>query len=193
VYADFSAPGRIVEFTAWNARTWAAAQALPDYGASRGSEEKAMATAIAKREPRHVRSWDPFQSLRDEVETLWSHVMGDRGNGRLSSAPVPPLDMKETPETVEVRIDVPGFKPEEINVQINNNLLTISGERVEETKKETATYHRSERRIGEFSRTVTLPAPVDQEKVDAQCRDGVLTVIMQKAPEAKSRQIKIKS
>ncbi len=151
-----------------------------------------MTTAIAKREPRAVRSWEPFQSLRDEVETLWSQVMGDRGNNWLTAAPVPALDMKETPNAVEVRIDLPGFKPEDVNVQINNNLLTISGQRIEETKKETATYHRMERRVGEFSRSVTLPAPVDEEKVDAQCRDGVLTVVMQKTPDAKSHQIKVK-
>lgn len=151
-----------------------------------------MSTAISKREPRAVRSWDPFQSLRDEVETLWSHVMGDRGPGWLTPAATPPLDVKETPEAIEVRVDLPGFKPEDVHVQINNNVLTVSGQRVEEKKQETATYHRLERRIGEFSRSVTLPAPVDDQHVDAQCRDGVLTVVLPKTPEAKSRHIKVK-
>jgi HSP20 family protein len=151
-----------------------------------------MTTAIAKKEPRRMRAWDPFQSLRDEVETLWSYVTGERGNGWLPAAPAPPMDVKETPEAVEVRLDLPGFKSEDINVQLNNNVLTVSGQRVEEKKKETATYHRMERRVGEFSRSVTLPAQVDDEKVDAQCRDGVLTVVMQKTADAKSHQIKVK-
>lgn len=151
-----------------------------------------MSTAVAKREPRGMRNWDPFQSLRDEVETLWSYVAGDRGNAWLTSAATPPMDVKETPEGVEVRLDLPGFKKEDINVQLNNNVLTVSGQRVEEKKKETATYHRMERRVGEFSRSVTLPAQVDDENVDAQCRDGVLTIVMQKTPNAKSHQIKVK-
>ncbi|HMO86267.1 MAG TPA: Hsp20/alpha crystallin family protein [Lacipirellulaceae bacterium] len=151
-----------------------------------------MTTAIAKKEPRSMRAWDPFQSLRDEVETLWSYVTGERGNGWMTAAAAPPMDVKETPEAVEVRLDLPGFKPEDINVQLNNNVLTVRGQRVEEQKKETATYHRMERRVGEFSRSVTLPAQVDDEKVDAQCRDGVLTVVMQKTPDAKSHQIKVK-
>jgi HSP20 family protein len=150
-----------------------------------------MTTAIAKKEPRSVRAWDPFPSLRDEVETLWSYVTGERGTGLLTAATMPPMDVKETPEAVEVRFDLPGFKAEDVNVQLNNNVLTITGQRVEEKKKETATYHRMERRVGEFSRSVTLPAPVDDEKVDAQCRDGVLTVVMQKTPDAKSHQIKV--
>jgi HSP20 family protein len=138
-----------------------------------------------------MRAWDPFPSLRDEVETLWSYVTGERGTGLLTAATMPPMDVKETPEAVEVRFDLPGFKAEDVNVQLNNNVLTITGQRVEEKKKETATYHRMERRVGEFSRSVTLPAPVDDEKVDAQCRDGVLTVVMQKTPDAKSHQIKV--
>ena len=151
-----------------------------------------MTTAIAKREPRGMRSWDPLQSVREEIETLWSHVFGGRGDNGLTPNHIPPLDVTETAEAVQVRVDLPGFKADDVHFQINSNVITISGRRVEETKKETETCHRMERLIGEFSRSVTLPAPVDEDKVDAQCRDGVLTVVMPKTAEAKKRQIKVK-
>ncbi len=151
-----------------------------------------MTTAVAKREPRGMRGWDPFHSLRDEVEALWSHVVGNRANNGLTAMHIPPLDVKETQDAVEVRVDLPGFKADDVTVQIINNVLTISGQRVEESKKDTETYHRIERLVGEFSRSVALPAPVDEDKVDAQCRDGVLTVVMQKAADAKNHHIKVK-
>lgn len=139
-----------------------------------------------------MRAWDPFQSLRDEVESLWSYVSGERGNGWLTTAAAPAMDVKETPDAIEVRLDLPGFKAEDVNVQLNNNILTISGKRVEEKKSDTETYHRMERRVGEFSRSVTLPAQVDDNRVDAECREGVLTVKMPKTRESKQHQIKVK-
>lgn len=151
-----------------------------------------MATAIAKNGRREMRAWDPLQTVRDEVETLWSHVFGNRASNWIGAMQIPPLDLVEMADAVEVRMDLPGMKASDINVQINNNMLTISGQRVEETKKDTATYHRMERRVGEFSRSVTLPVPIDEDKVDAQCSDGILTVTMQKTADAKSHQIKVK-
>ena len=151
-----------------------------------------MTTAMVKNGRREVRAWDPLQAVRDEVETLWSHVFGDRASNWLGTMQIPPLDLVETAESIEVKVDLPGIKASDINVQINNNVLTISGQRIEESKKDTATCHRMERRIGEFSRSVTLPVPVDENKIDAQCRDGILTVSMQKAADAKSHQIKVK-
>lgn len=152
-----------------------------------------MTTAVAKREPRSVRTWEPFQQVRDEVETLWNQLTGERVGGWLGQLHVPPIDLSETPTTVEVRIDLPGFKADEINVQLSNNVLTVSGERQEERKEAGETFHRIERRTGSFSRTVALPARVAEEKVDAQYRDGVLTVSMPKTDEAKGRKIKVKA
>ena len=90
-------------------------------------------------------------------------------------------------------MDVPGLKPEEIEIQLNNGILTVSGERREEKEEKGKTFHRIERRHGSFSRSVTLPAAVAEDKVDAQCHDGVLTITLQKTEEAKSRKIKVKS
>ena len=152
-----------------------------------------MTTAVAKREPRAVRTWEPFQQVRDEVETLWNQFTGERAGGWLAQFHMPPLDLSETPTSVEVRIDLPGFKADEINVQLSNNVLTVSGERQEERKEQSETFHRIERRTGSFSRTVTLPARVAEDKVDAWDRDGVLTVSMSKTDDAKGRKIKVKA
>lgn len=152
-----------------------------------------MTTTIAKREPRALRTGEPWQTMRDEFEGLWNQLVGDQGNGWLVPPAAPPLDLLETAAAIEVRMDLPGFKADEINVQISNNVLTVSGKRQEERKEEGETFHRVERRTGSFSRSVALPARVAEDKVDAQYRDGVLTVALQKTDDAKTRKIKIKA
>jgi HSP20 family protein len=127
------------------------------------------------------------------LEGLWSRVAGDGEEGWLKGRLVPSLDLSETANAIDVRMDLPGIKPEEIDVQLNNGVLTVSGERKEEKEEKDKMYHRVERRRGSFSRSVTLPASVMEDKVEAQYRDGVLTISMQKTDEAKSRKIKVKS
>ena len=106
---------------------------------------------------------------------------------------LPSLDMSETANTIEVRVDVPGMKAEEIDVQLTNGVLTVSGERKEEKEEKGKTFHRVERRDGSFSRSVTLPSAVAEDKVDAQYKDGVLCITLHKTEEAKSRKITVKS
>ncbi|MBA4105468.1 MAG: hypothetical protein C0485_06890 [Pirellula sp.] len=155
------------------------------------NKEKVMTTAIAKREPRTLGSWEPFQAMRDEFEGLWNQVVGERAPGWLATPLMPPLDLKETSSAVEVRMDLPGFDADDIDVQLNNNVLTVSGAREEEKKEEKATFHRIERRSGSFARSVAIPVRVAEEKVDAKFRNGVLTVSLQKIENGKSRKIKV--
>jgi HSP20 family protein len=89
-------------------------------------------------------------------------------------------------------MDLPGIKPEEIDIQLSNNVLTISGQREESKQEKGETFHRVERRSGSFSRSVTLPCAVAEDRVDARYTDGVLSVTLPKTDEAKSRKIKIK-
>lgn len=151
-----------------------------------------MSTTVARREPRTLRTWDPFNSMREEVEGMLSNLVGDRANTWLAPLVVPPMDVSETASAVSVKMDLPGIKPEEIDIQLSGNVLTICGQR-EETKQEKGeTFHRVERRAGSFSRSITLPCAVTEVKVDAKYNDGVLTVTMPKTDEAKSRKIKVK-
>jgi len=150
-----------------------------------------MSSTLTKLEPRAV--WNPFRIARDEFETLWSQLIGEPGEVFFKGRLVPSLDLSENPNTIEIRMDLPGIKAEEIDIQLANGVLTISGDRKEEKEEKGKTFHRVERRHGSFSRSVTLPSAVAEDKVDAQYHDGVLTVTLQKTDEAKSRKIKVKT
>lgn len=153
-----------------------------------------MNQAIATREPRRRRRWlapAPIAALQEEFGELASTLLADVGEMWPLSRVVPSLDLSETDGGVEVRMDLPGIKAEEIDIHLTDNTLTVSGERKEEKEEKGKTFHRIERRQGSFSRTVTLPCCVDEAKVDAQYKDGVLTIKMPKSEEAKSRKVKV--
>ncbi len=131
----------------------------------------------------------PFWMLRHELDNFMSRFSGDGG---LSQAFNATLDMSETIDEIEVRIDVPGIHPDEIEVEISGNTLFITGERKEENEEKGRTYHRIERTGGCFSRTVTLPCEVESNEVQAQCENGVLTVTLPKSESNQSHKITVK-
>jgi HSP20 family protein len=121
---------------------------------------------------------------------LFSRAFGEREETGVWTELLP-LDLSETDQTFEVRLDVPGVNPKEIDIQQNANMLTISGERREEKEEKGKTYHFVERSFGSFSRSVSLPSPVKEDAIEARYKDGVLTVTLPKTEEAKSRKIAI--
>ncbi len=132
-------------------------------------------------------------SLRDEVNRVFDDFFG---GGWLTwpfeGAWSPALDVSETDIAVQVRVEVPGISAENIDISLSGDTLTIKGEKKEEEKKEGENYTRVERRYGSFQRVVTLPAPVDPAKVKAICKDGVLTVMLEKQEKVKAKSIEIK-
>lgn len=154
-----------------------------------------MSNALSKnvRSLRNLLRRDPFLSMRDELDQLFSRLSSETDGGWLSGEMVPSLDLSETDKTVEVRADLPGLKAEDIDIQVSQNTLTVSGERKEEKEEKGRSWHRVERKYGTFSRTVPLPCEVDQEKIDASYKDGVLTVTLPKGASAQTRKIKVKS
>lgn len=137
----------------------------------------------------------PFWQLRQEMEDAFDNILGDRGLFRGKAEMIPSIDLSETVNEIRVETDLPGFKPEEVDIEINENYLTISGshtDEIEEPKAEDRKYHRVERRKGTFSRTVLLPCAVDQTRVNAELKEGVLTVTLPKTAEAASRKITVK-
>ena len=155
-----------------------------------------MSTAVAKREPRSVGTWfrrGSLGNLREEMEKLVSRAFGEEVGLWPTDRIVPSLDMAETDSNVEVRMDIPGMDAKDIDIQVNGNLLTISGERKEEREEKGKTFHRIERRVGSFSRSLTLPCQVKEDAVDAQYKNGLLTVKLPKTEEAKSKKITVKS
>ncbi len=155
-----------------------------------------MSTTLMKPERTVSRPWfrrGGLDTLRDELQDLFSQVVGDGGSLLPWSGYAPSLDLSETDGTLEVKMDVPGVKPEEIDIQLSGNLLTISGKRSEEKEEKGKTFHRVERSYGSFSRSVTLPCDIKDDKVDAQVHDGILRITLQKSEEAKTRKIKVRS
>jgi HSP20 family protein len=131
--------------------------------------------------------------LRDELDRLFESSFGDLGrNPQLLSVWNPAVDLYEDKDNVIVKAELPGMKKEDIEVSLHAGALSISGERKGEEKFEDAETYRSERFVGRFHRTLTLPSQVDFAKVKAQYKDGILTVTLPKAEEAKPKQIEVK-
>lgn len=153
-----------------------------------------MSTALTTRRPGTPSMWrrDPLAALRDEMNELRARLWGDEEQGWLAGTTVPSLDMTESDVALEIRMDVPGIKAKDIDIQLNGNIITISGQREEEKEEKGKTYHRIERRSGSFSRTLTLPCSVSQDEVVADYRDGVLTVTLPKSEESKAHKVKVK-
>lgn len=136
---------------------------------------------------------DPFRALQHEMDDMLSRLSRDWDGGEwLTQAAVPSLDMSETDNAFEIRMDLPGIQPEQVDIEISGNTVRISGERKEEKEEKGKTFHRIERMTGSFGRTVTLPCSVKEDKVTADCHDGVLTVTLPKTEEAKTHKIKVK-
>ena len=141
--------------------------------------------------PRWTVSTD-FKNLQNQLSRMFepfSHVANDEDV--VSGTWVPPIDVAETQEKILVRAEVPGMKQEDIQIEFENGLLTLRGERKLEKQEEGATYHRVERVYGKFSRAFTLPRSVDPERIAASYRDGILEIEVPKKEEAKLKQIKI--
>jgi HSP20 family protein len=103
----------------------------------------------------------------------------------------PRANVAETPEALEVTVELPGMKPEEFHVEMHNGELWITGEKKEEKEEKGKTYHRVERRFGEFKRVIPLPTNVNKEKVTAEYKEGVLKVAIPKTEEAKAKHIEV--
>lgn len=135
--------------------------------------------------------WDEMFSVRREFDRLLDRF----GSTELTGAWAPAVDVAETGDEIRVEVELPGLNPEDVEVRVENGVLTVSGEKRSEFEegKEGSSYHLIERRYGRFERSFTLPRTVNAEKVDARFSNGVLSIGMPKAETAKPRRIAIKS
>jgi HSP20 family protein len=130
-------------------------------------------------------------TLHDRMDRLLESFFDDPDMGsRLLGLPV---DVYETPETVQVQAELPGIEPKDIHLSVVGDTLTIRGERIAEREEKGKTWHRRERRAGSFLRTIPLPARVDPDHVEATDRSGILTITLPKLEEAKARRIPVKA
>jgi HSP20 family protein len=125
---------------------------------------------------------DPFALARD----LFNWEFGDN---RQVSTFVPTFEVKETTEQFLIRADMPGVKDEDLDISMHNGVLSVTGRRAAEERKEGETFYLYERQYGSFSRSFALPDTADAEKIDAKLKDGVLSVSIGKRVEAKPRKI----
>lgn len=135
--------------------------------------------------------WSPLARLQTELNRFFGEP--DMEGTNLFEDWFPAIDMREDKDKLLITAEVPGMKKEDINVSLHENTLIVSGEKKceeEETKGDT---YRSERCYGKFHRSITLPWSVDPGKVDANYRDGVLTITLPKSEEVKPKQINVKT
>lgn len=134
--------------------------------------------------------FDQLTNLRDEINRLFESPF-ENGNSDVFNAWAPAVDIYEDKDNLLVRTELPGLKKEDIDISLHENTITISGERKNEKQYDGSSTSREERVFGRFTRSLTLPKQVDPAKVRASYKDGVLTVTLAKAEEAKPRQIQI--
>jgi HSP20 family protein len=140
--------------------------------------------------------WEPFRelsALQNEM-SRWMGLAGagPGGNGQTSTW-LPAVDVWETENELVLSFDLPGIPEEDIAVELDDNVLTVSGERSRDSEQSTERYYRFERRFGSFSRGVTLPPGVQEDSISANYKDGVLEVRVPKPEEPKPKRIQIGS
>ena len=126
----------------------------------------------------------------DDFQRIVQQFFGD-ADATLAGAFSPALDVEETEDAFTLHIELPGVKPDQVDVSLEENVLTVSGERDFYEEKNTDGFRRVERRFGRFHRAVRLPDRVDPDHVGATYKDGLLTVTVPKAESAKPRRIQV--
>ena len=137
--------------------------------------------------------FDRFTSLQNEINSLFESTLANGSGSDVFNTWAPALDVYEDSENLVVRAEVPGMKKEDLNISLEKNVLTISGERRNEKRYEASETSRAERFFGRFTRSITLPKQVNADSVKATYKDGILTVTLPKAEEAKPKQIEVKA
>ena len=139
----------------------------------------------------------PFQSLRhlsnalDEAFNSWPSAQ-DEG-GAITSSWYPACDVLEDKESVKIVVELPGLTPEDVKLSLENNVLSIRGEKKQQAEERTERVHRYERSYGSFERSFALPTSVDSDEVSASFQNGILTVTVPKAERARPREIPVRA
>ena len=142
-----------------------------------------------------LQKWDPFVEMRNMQENmnrLW-RGFGSRDNDNGIESWAVPLDVVQEGDNIVVHASMPGIKPDDINVTVENDVLTIKGESKSETEQRNGNYLMRERRVGSFHRSLRLPDTVDSEHAETKYEHGVLTVTFPKLEAKKAKKLEIKS
>ncbi len=146
--------------------------------------------------------WEPFReltSLQDRMNRLFQDAWSGTGlpgaqagqESLVSGSFIPPVDVYEDEHNIVLKMEIPGIDQKDLDIRLENNVLTVRGERKLESEEKEENFQRIERRYGGFTRSFTLPNTVDTENVNADYENGVLKITMAKRAEAKPKQIKV--
>ena len=139
--------------------------------------------------------WDELSSARREMDRVFDRYFNQPTTAQGLAVWAPAVDVRETNDALQVTAELPGLRPEDVNVTVENGVLTIGGEKKQEIQegKEDENYYLFERRYGRFERSFTLPRTVNADQVKARFENGILTVSLPKAEEAKPRKVQIEA
>ncbi|MBV6418027.1 MAG: Spore protein SP21 [Steroidobacteraceae bacterium] len=135
--------------------------------------------------------FDQFRRLQEEMDELFGQWAPPTGIRSLPRGSFPPVNVGASPDKLDVYLFLPGVDPRQLNISIQQSLLTVSGER-RLTADEKANYYRQERFSGEFNRAITLPEDVTADGAEARYRDGVLQISVPRREQARPRQIQVR-
>ena len=143
-----------------------------------------------------ITRFDPFRdvlALQNRMNALFQDYSRNQGDNELltTSSFVPPVDIYEDEHKVVLKLEIPGIALEDLDIRVENNTLTVRGERKFEKEEKEENFHRVERRYGSFYRAFSLPTTVNTENIKADYENGVLRLSLEKRAEAKPKQIKI--
>jgi HSP20 family protein len=143
-----------------------------------------------------ITRWDPFRdvlALQNRMNSLFQEYnrTQSEGDAVATAAFVPPVDVYEDEQRIVLKLEVPGMQESDFDIQMENNLLTVRGERKFEKEEKEENFHRIERRYGSFYRSFTVPNTVNAESIKASYDAGVLKIELEKRAEAKPKQIKV--
>lgn len=149
-----------------------------------------MTIGLARRPADSLFALRRLNSMLDDAFANWP-ALGE--NGSVTSAWVPAVDITENKEVVRITTELPGVRPEDVKLSVENSILTIRGEKRSTHEEKTDRMHRYERQYGSFERTFALPSTVDVDRIEARYDNGVLTVELPKVEKAKPKQIEIRA
>jgi HSP20 family protein len=145
-----------------------------------------------------ITRWEPYRdilALQHRMNSIFQDFSRSNSSGDndlvTATGFVPPVDIYEDENKLVLKVEIPGMRQEDLDVRMENNTLTVKGERSFQTEEKEENFHRVERRYGTFYRAFTVPNTIDPESIKADYEAGVLRIELQKRPETKPKQIKV--
>ncbi len=144
---------------------------------------------------REVTSWSPMRDLlnmQHEIGRVFDSLFSDYDSGSFVSQWAPRIDVMEHGDAYVIKAELPGVSKNDVKITLQDNVLTLRGEKKQEKEEKDLNFYRVERAYGTFERSFTLPTGVKNDRIDATYRDGVLTITLPKVEEAKPKEIEVK-